>query len=410
MTISLTEDQDKAAKAFQSFLADDTEPVFVLSGYAGTGKSTLVKHLMDNLDNYLRMAKLVNPGMPEYVVSLTATTNKAADNLSSITGKEVVTTQSFLGLRVETNFETRKTKLVQGKNSYPQYNQLVFVDEASYVDSQLLQWIFSLLKNSKVVFIGDDAQLTPVLSNAAPVFKASFPGAALTKVMRQAEGNPILDLATKFRNTVNTGEFFSFIPDEHHIRHLNEQEFSQEIEKEFNRPDWKHNDSKILAWTNQAVTNYNKEVSAMCSNTTEFSVGDYVVVNKYFNNGSVSFKTDETVLITSIQDHVQSHGVWGKMYGLNGKSRVFSPDLRSDRVAAEKKASVEAYRYITNNWIDIRAVFSCTINKSQGSTYDKVFIDLNDLAKCSIGNTLARLLYVGVSRARNHVYFTGDLV
>jgi ATP-dependent exoDNAse (exonuclease V) alpha subunit len=58
----------------------------------------------------------------------------------------------------------------------------------------------------------------------------------------------------------------------------------------------------------------------------------------------------------------------------------------------------------------LRAAYAQTINKSQGSTYDRVFIDLDDLARCSSGDQLARMLYVGFSRARHQVFLTGDLV
>jgi len=65
---------------------------------------------------------------------------------------------------------------------------------------------------------------------------------------------------------------------------------------------------------------------------------------------------------------------------------------------------------IEERWIDLRPAYACTINKSQGSTYDQVFIDLDDVKKCNNANTIARMLYVAVSRARDKVIFTGDLV
>lgn len=90
------------------------------------------------------------------------------------------------------------------------------------------------------------------------------------------------------------------------------------------------------------------------------------------------------------------------------------PDTYKDHAAALKAATAEgrygAAREIANSWIDLRAAYACTINKSQGSTYDKVFIDLDDIRKCNSGEQIARMLYVAVSRARFHVYFTGDLV
>ena len=63
-----------------------------------------------------------------------------------------------------------------------------------------------------------------------------------------------------------------------------------------------------------------------------------------------------------------------------------------------------------NRWVDLRAAYACTVNKSQGSTFDKVFIDIDDIARCNNGEQIARLMYVAVSRARNTVYLTGDFV
>ena len=57
----------------------------------------------------------------------------------------------------------------------------------------------------------------------------------------------------------------------------------------------------------------------------------------------------------------------------------------------------------------LRLPHACTIHKSQGSTYENVYIDLDSFKACKDRETLARLLYVAVSRAKNHVYFHGSL-
>lgn len=64
---------------------------------------------------------------------------------------------------------------------------------------------------------------------------------------------------------------------------------------------------------------------------------------------------------------------------------------------------------MADKWADLRAMYACTVNKSQGSTFDRVFIDLSDIAKCNNGNTIARMLYVAVTRARHEVILTGDI-
>lgn len=410
--MQLTNDQQSALNLFNAFLYDPIETVFVLSGYSGTGKSTLVKELLRQMPNALRAMKLLNPKLKEYEVALTATTNKAAENLSLLTGQEVKTIHQFLGLSVQTDYKTGVTSLMARRREKAE-GYLLFIDEASYIDRQLLDFIFSQTKDCKVVFIGDPAQLTPVKSNHTPVFQANFSGATLTQVVRQAAGNPIVELATKFRETVSTGEFFTFTPDGHAIKYMTRADFNDAIKKEFTRPDWKHLDSKVLAWTNKTVINYNHHVSDIVSNTPDFKANDYAVVNSFISSNRINFKTDEVVVISEIHGPVIQDGVKGKLYIINAFSSFFMPDSLADKKALIKKAKAEGdvalLHRIDTTWIDLRAAYACTINKSQGSTYDKVFIDLDDVRKCNSGDQLARLLYVGVSRAKTQVFLTGDI-
>ena len=58
---------------------------------------------------------------------------------------------------------------------------------------------------------------------------------------------------------------------------------------------------------------------------------------------------------------------------------------------------------------DLRPLFSSTIHKSQGSTFEKVFVNLNDIGACPDWETVARLLYVAITRASQEVYLYGDL-
>ena len=412
--ITLTEDQQKALDAFQLFLLNPLEHVFVLSGYSGCGKSTLVRTLLDRLPAFMKTVKLINPTQKDYEVVLTATTNKAAENLAHITGSGASTIHSFLQLRVETNYSTGVTKLIPRNLGHAVENHIVFIDEASYVDKDLLTHIFRVIKKSKVVFVGDPAQLTPVKSTGTPVFDANFGGAALTQVVRQAEGNPIVDLSTKFRNTVNTGEFFQFKPDGHHIQYMDREKFNKEILNEFTRPDWKYRDSKILGWTNKCVIAFNHFVRSNAKGSPDFEAGDYAICNSYIQLGKSSIKTDQMVEITSLSEQVIVHGVTGKYVKLDNRDEIFMPLSRDEVMKRIKQAKAEndhsLVARIETTWIDLRAAYASTINKSQGSTYGKVFIDLDDVSKCTNPNNLARMLYVAVSRAKDNVYFTGDLI
>lgn len=408
--ITLTPDQEKAMTAIMTFLTDPVERVFVLKGYSGTGKTTLVTTLLDALPNLMKAAKLLNPSIKEYEVELTATTNKAAENFGYITGQPVATIHSCLGLRVETNPKDKTSKLIASKSS-PLYNKILFIDEASYVDSQLLDHIFKLTQDCKIIFMGDPAQLTPIKSKGVPVFEAKFSGAMLSEVVRNT--GPILELSTKFRHTVTSGEFFQFVPDGNAIQYLDRDTFNQAALVEFARPEWKFQDSKILAWTNKTVERYNHYIRDKVLGSPHFQIGDYAICNKFVTIGRTSIRTDQMVHITGIIEGVTEHGVPGRGYELDHRFYTFAPNSLEDWKRRMKQARDEDHwglmNTLENSWIDLRAAYSCTVNKAQGSTFDKVFIDLDDISRCNSGEQIARMLYVAVSRARTQVILTGDI-
>jgi exodeoxyribonuclease-5 len=410
--ITLSEDQDNALKAIWLFLADPHQNTFVLSGFAGCGKSTLVSVLIDRLDEHYSTIKLLDPHYKPFELMLTATTNKAAESLSHITGQEVLTVHSALGLRIQKDFRTGEAELVIGKKS-PLEHVLLLVDEASFIDHDLKRLIHQQTKGCKILFIGDPAQLAPVKCATTPVFEAGYHGAQLSQVVRQAKGNPIIDLATMFRHTVNTGEWGKFKPDGHYIIHMDRDTFNQEIEKEFVRPDWKYHDSKILAWTNKRVIQYNHWLMNLSTGSPDFQEGDYAVCNSFVSIGRQAIKTDQSVLITKITRDVENHGVPGTDFQLNGTITGFMPKSQELRKGALKYAQAaedfDMLRDIQESWLDLRGAFAQTVNKSQGSTYDKVYIDLDDISACNNGDTVARMLYVGTSRARSNVFLTGDI-
>ena len=413
-TLTLTADQQSAYNAVVNLIISPVERVLVMKGYAGVGKSTLVERVISDFDKIVKAGNLVDPtNEAEWKIQLTATTNKAAEALALITGCEVRTIQSFLGLRVDKNLRTGVSTLVPKSNAERPNKTIILIDEASQIDSHLLQLIFGQCDNCKLLFIGDPAQLLSVNAANAPVFEAKFPTVALTQVMRQAEGNPIISLATAFRNMVNDGQFFDFTPDGIAIRHVTEEEFADEITAEFNRPDWRNHHSKVLAWTNEAVNHYNREIRNMVQGDPTLQKDDYAVNNNFISNNGNKLKTDQLVQITGIYESA-SLGYPGYSVEVDHSFRAFMPQslvLRKEAIKAFKaQDDMTKLNQIDKNWIDLRAAYACTVNKSQGSTYDRVFIDLNDIGKCRNHNTIARMLYVAVSRARHQVFLVGDLV
>lgn len=412
--LTLTEGQQKAMEAYTAFLMDPSERVFVLGGYSGTGKSTLVRYLLPHTKKILQTIHLVDPDFPAYDIELTATTNKAAENLELLTKMPVRTIHSFLGLRVSKDYHTRATMLTPAKRDDIKRGYILFIDEASWVDGELLHLIFQQTADCKIIFMGDPAQLLGIKADDAPVFKAAYPSAYLTEVVRAADGGPIERLSTQFRHTVTTGTWSRFTPDGNHVQHLPRDQFEMAIVREFNRPDWKFRDSKVLAWTNQRVNDFNSAIRGCVKGSPSFEVGDYVVCNSYVQgNRNRPLKTDEMVHITKIGPETEIHEVKGHWYEINHLEEFFGPlsldawKRAEERLKSEKKFG--ALDQMDRSWIDLRAAYACTVDKSQGSTFDRVFIDLDDIGGCRNADRLARMLYVSTSRAREQVIFTGDI-
>ena len=396
-----------------SWLIDPGLPIYVLGGSAGTGKSTLMRAFLDNVDKVHETLRLIDPRYRPLELALTATTHPAVDNLSRITEKDAQTIHSFLDLRLQRNYKANTTKLVPKAGAPLKERFLVIVDEASYIDDELMRHLMQRTSECKLLFIGDPYQLCSPRSRHSPVFTRNYPGTELTEIMRQAAGNPIMDWATQLREIVRTGQFHPLKPDGQAIRHVDDATFEQLVVDEFTRPDWQFSDSKLLSYTNERSIQFNNFIQSRLTGDATFKAGDYAVVNAFVQGASFTLKNNETVYISEIEP-AQEYGVNGYSILLNGRFLVFMPAHRADKKALLNRLRAEEnwtiVKVIEDNWVDLRAAFSCTINKSQGDTFDRVFIDLSDLSRVTTGDMLYRLLYVGVSRARQQVILRGDII
>lgn len=404
---TLNPEQEAALTTLLEFIQDDDQKVIVIDGMAGCGKTFLVNYFIHALaQNNITLKDL---GLPykNYNIVLTATTNKAAEALGDTTCENVITIHSALGLRVNRNSETNKTELVRSYDGKSLFNSIVVVDEASFVDEELKELIHDSIEGCKVIYMGDPAQLTPVNCNYSPVFSEGFSTIKLTQIMRQANGNPIQAFSVGLRDCVLTGKFpdVDLVPGR--IEQLGKRDFLDELKKEM----LLSSKSKFLAWTNKTVVEANAYISNFLSGNPILKVGDYAINNKYLTGRRFSIKTDQEVHISGMIP-ATVHGVSGHWITLSGYSaELFLPEDPSliEKVADTlfKVQELDCLKVLRERWIDLRPAYACTINKSQGSTYDTVFIDLDDLNKCRDKQTKIRLLYVAVSRAKERVVMTG---
>ena len=186
--------------------------IFILQGYAGTGKTTLLKGVLDYLDSI------------ERPYATMASTGRAARVMSLKTGRLATTIHStvyVLDREKSVVSEEKKTLSFKlRKNSDPD-ETIYFIDEASMIadrnevnpnlqfdDGKFLGHIFSYAGNRKIVFIGDNAQLPPVNCSFSAALSADYIQTtyrlpvihvSLTEVKRQANSSGIIDNATDLR-------------------------------------------------------------------------------------------------------------------------------------------------------------------------------------------------------------------
>jgi len=415
----LSIDQQAVADMFMKFVSNPNEKEMVVLGSPGCGKSYLTKHLIDLLRNSNTLTNLLSPGSTGVKIHCTATTNKAARVLADFTGEPAQTIHALLGLKVTNNLSTGKTSLKKTSSYAVVEDSVVFIDEASQEDTHLLHTIRNSTMNCKVVHIGDPYQLTSVHETMCPVFTDIKLQGTLTNSQRFTTGGPIDALATGYRHAIDTGEFPVINIDGKHIKHCNGDSFRDEINNEFLYARNSHaNHAKIMAWSNVKVRAYNSYVRGLHTSFEEFEIGERVITNKPIvgKNGRTAYHTEQAATVSSITAGTE-HDIPGWWITLGNDTHVFQPKdpqkikllVRQAAIKAKETKDWSKYFSIQDFFGDLRAVHASTIHKAQGSTYDKVFIDLDDISRCHQPNVVARLLHVAVSRASKEVILYGNL-
>lgn len=406
----LNQSQQAAYDTILGFLNGSSTDTMILKGNAGYGKSTLVKAIVEALERQNQVKKAVDPKHVSTPIYFAASTNKAAENLSSILDKEVSTVHTLFGMRVD----PIERKTVIGKSSRYISDAIIFIDEAGTIPNDVLKYIHTLTNNCKILFIGDPAQLLPIKHSKSPVFDSGFPSVELTEPIRFGANSPIDVVATTFRDVVYSKSWRDIVIDDNQVMHLSTEEFLDEIKKEFSRKDWHYNDSKILAWKNSTVISYNQYLKELITGYPEFQEGDYGISNTFVSSKIQRIRSGDLVHISKILTRDTKYDIKGTYLCINNKEILFLPDSYKEMSAlisnAQKHKDIVIMSDVNQSWIDLRAAYAQTVDKSQGSTYNKVFIDLDDISKCSHGDQIARMLYVATSRAKNQVILKGDLV
>jgi len=431
---------------------------FVLKGFAGTGKTYIIKYFI------------------KHIVStsfcITAPTHKALRVIENQVGYKGKTLQSLHGLRPNTDLATFSIDNVSfdpSGHAYLQNYSLVMIDECSMIPRGLFKLNHDRSKefNTKILYIGDPYQLPPVNELVSDTFARVVESFTLTEIVRQEEGNPLLELFSLLRFDIGNNKS-TFL--QHIIKHrvnmnetqgyelMNESKFKERSLELFDSPqfiadiDW----VRGTAFTNTCVTKWNTTIrNALLENPKDIlSIHDiitsYNTILDDFNNPIII--NSEDYIIKNIVDYVDEFGI--KTFCVNLQSifdgRITTPFLivdHTDKIGFAKYYKLlnylHAQAYVhkkTNAWKnyynvknklltmvsfklneanghktvkkDIDHGYNLTTHKLQGSTFGNMVVDLVDIVKPTTINGYSmnndpklrnKLIYVALSRATNKV-------
>jgi hypothetical protein len=425
MTIQLSDGQQAVIDQFPHFLMDEECTEMTIKGFAGSGKTFLVNYLAEINDDIQRFANVLSGETKRRKLYFTATTNKAANVLGSMLNTEAMTIHSLLSLRVQ-NYRG-KTKLVPNDRGqrYNLSHSIIFVDEASMINRQLLTAIRKAQKeweDCKIVYIGDPYQLPPVMEDITPVFDENEHTVRLTEIQRQVQSNPIIQLSAQFRDCLDdhTLSWPKIQGDDEHIITYDEKhDFFDAIREKFTEGELKPDQYRILAWSNQRVREYNNWIRQLRKLPPQFAPKEWVTTNKPLLgvNDKVLGQTDSFQQIQEIhpdmEDGIKGHAI--RLIGLG--PAFFQPwDWKEANALAQqykkdalKTRNWQPFYQIIQHWVDLRPPYASTVHKSQGSTYGEVFVDLNNIGKNNNWREVARLVYVAITRTSHRVHLYGQL-
>lgn len=426
------------------------QAVFLLKGYAGTGKTTTISSLVNNLFKIQKQAVLIAP------------TGRAAKVMSIYTKKKAYTIHKKIYYPKKNKNGTIQFTLQQNKY----VNTIFIVDEASMIpdnsnnqlfDSQSL--LYDLInfvdngKNCKIILIGDEAQLPPVKFDVSPAldvdkleinYQKKCYVALLDEVVRQQFDSKILENATRLRSVL-TDYFvsqFLFNIDQKEVHRISDGfELQDKIQESFDT--YGIDNTTIIVRSNKRANIYNEQIRTKIRDFIgDITVGDYIMVVK--NNYYWLHASEEADFIANgdICEVVAIYNI-KEIYGFRFAEvciRMIDYDdlkpfdtvilldtLTSDSASLSFEESTKLYQEIaldyahikTNykrlqaikndkyyNALQVKFSYAVTCHKSQGGQWKSVFIEQPYNASLEQPE-FVRWLYTAITRAEEKLYLIG---
>ncbi|MFC2109235.1 ATP-dependent RecD-like DNA helicase [Bacteroidota bacterium] len=447
-----TESQNILLLKLSDFIFDNEKSaLFLLKGYAGTGKTTIISTVVNNLWKIGKKEVLLAPtGRAAKVISLYA--KKKAFTIHKRIYHPKKTANGGVEFVRQQNKHTNTFFIVDEASMVPDApsNSKLF-DNGSLLDD-LMEYVYSG-KNCKLILIGDTAQLPPVKLELSPAldedklyydYNKEVSMVELDEVMRQHKNSGILTNATELRlilgeNGFNDFKFDLNFPD---IKKLEDgYDIQDAITTAYDNNGVE--DTAIIVRSNKRANQYNQQIrTRIRDQENDISVGDHVMVvkNNYYwmkDSSEVSFiangDTFEVQEIFSLKDLYGFRFAEVKLRMIDYPSQppletvllldtltAESPSLSYDEsnklyqevskdfqhLKSKYKKLLEIKNNKYFNALQVKFSYAMTCHKSQGGQWNTVFIEQPYLPEGQNVDYL-RWLYTAVTRAKKNLFLIG---
>jgi exodeoxyribonuclease-5 len=443
-----TEDQSVALKKLASYIVDNSNDViFLMTGYAGTGKTSVISSVVKTLD-LLRMKSF-----------LLAPTGRAAKVLSSYSGKTAFTIHKKIYRQKSVKDGIGSFKLDRNLSKDTFY----IVDESSMVSNttndsslfgsgrlldDLIEYVYSGT-DCKLILVGDTAQLPPVGSVLSPALDPALLGGygfglitcELKQVVRQSESSGILMNATKVRRQVADEDLTHPAIDllnYNDIKRISGEELIEEISSSYGTCGLEG--TIIIVNSNKMANRYNQGIrNRIFFREEEISPGDMVMVvkNNYSileeeEDGTNFIANGDIAEVRKIRKYEERYGFrFAEMvlqfpdYDIEVESKVMLDVLSLDSPALPSDRNKELYQNILSDYLhihtrrkqyeavrdnpyfnalQIKFAYAVTCHKAQGGQWERVFIDQGMFNRNEISIDYLRWFYTALTRSTDRVY------
>lgn len=417
--------------------------IYVLKGYAGTGKTTLVSSLVKSLPVVAKRHVLMAP------------TGRAAKVLAKYSKRAASTIHRKI-YWIRTN-KSGNTFITRKENTHT--NTIFFVDEASMISENnekafgnrsllddLIEYVYEGL-DCKLILIGDTAQLPPVHLEVSPALNEEILerksnkqiiSRELTEVVRQKENSLILNNATLIREKIAKEDytFPSIITNSEVIRINTGEDLQDALESAYSNNGI--NNTSVICRSNKRANLYNQQIRTKIRwQENEISSGDMLMVvrNNYFwldESSKAGFIANgDIIMVTKINETIERYGFrfarasvemvdYPKEKNLDlllllDTLTSESPTISYDQyqklykeISEDYKGQKEINKKIKEdeffNALQIKFAYAITCHKSQGGQWENIFVDMGYFTEQMLDKAYLRWLYTAITRATKKLY------